>query len=247
MDRILPEIKHMIAKCTCDQSMESLRELSLVDQEWHKIARRPLYEHIIIRVVDREVPRKVLWLSDAERVLVHVKRLSIAAEWSSVNSVTATRVPKTIAYSHLRPTLADKDLGDRSIPKFAVHSQGPWPAVIDPLPAAPLQDIDLLIANGEPVELQQAISQHHPACRLFVYSSQSQTARRYGKAGDCASLPQLHAAHITCFEYPDRRNFSEHPDRVLEDIAVRAPHAKRLALQIVAGALLVRRRTITRR
>ncbi|KAL2827933.1 hypothetical protein BDW59DRAFT_143556 [Aspergillus cavernicola] len=234
MDRIPPEIKHIIAKCTRDQSMESLRALSLVDQEWHKIARPPLYEHIIIRVFDREVPRKLLWLPDAERVLAHVKRLSIVTKWSPVNGVTPTRVPK--AYSHLRATLEDENLGDQSIPKLGVCPKGRWPAVIDLLRRLPpLQDIDLLISRGGPVELQQAISQDHPTCQLFVYSSPSPTAGRYGKAGDWVSLPQLHAAHVTCFEYPGRRNFSEHPDRVLEDIVVRAPHVKKLALQIAAG------------
>ncbi|KAL4795919.1 hypothetical protein BDV19DRAFT_388636 [Aspergillus venezuelensis] len=200
MDRIPPEIKHIIAKCTRDQSMESLNALSLVGQEWHRIASPLLYEHIILHMLDGEVPRKLLWLPDAERVLAHVKKLSIVAKWSPVNGLTPTRVPNS--YSHLRATLEEGNLGDRSIPKLGICPKGRWPAVIDLLRRLPpLQDIDLLISRGGPAELHQAILQYHPTCQLSVYSSPSPTAGRYGKVGDWVSLPQLHAAHVTCFEY----------------------------------------------
>ncbi|KAL4734582.1 hypothetical protein BDV11DRAFT_174629 [Aspergillus similis] len=234
MDRMPSEIKRLIARCTRDESMESLRALSQVDQEWNRIARPLLYEHIIIRVLKDRVPLKFLWKPDAKRVLVHVKRLSIVATWYPVNSVTPTPVLR--AYSRLRATIEDEDLGDRSICRVGVCPKRHWAAVVDFVRhLAPLQDIDLLISNGGPIELHQAISQYHPTCRLSVYSSPSPTAVRYGKAGDWVQLPQLHAAHVTCFEYPVRRKFSEHPDRVLEDIIVRAPHVKKLALRITAG------------
>ncbi|KAL4972277.1 hypothetical protein BDW66DRAFT_154892 [Aspergillus desertorum] len=216
MDQFPPEIKHIIAKCTRDQSMESLNALSLVDQEWPRVARPLLYEHIIVRILDGEVPRKLLWLPDAERVLAHVKRVSIVAKWSTVNGLTPTRVPN--AYSHLRATLEEGNMGDQSIPKLGICAKGRWPAVIDLLRRLPpLQDIDLLICRG--------------VLPSFTRPFRSITP----PVGDWVSLPQLHAAHVTCFEYPGRRNFSEHPDRVLESIIVRAPHVKKLALQIAAG------------
>jgi hypothetical protein len=57
----------------------------------------------------------------------------------------------------------------------------------------------------------------------------------YQKRNGWVLSPLLHTAHVTLFEYPERRNFREPPDRVLEYVIVRAPQVERLALQIIAG------------
>ncbi|KAJ5636975.1 hypothetical protein N7490_006854 [Penicillium lividum] len=235
MDRLPSEIKCLIARYIRDERMKSLPALSLVDQEWNRIARPLLYEHIIIRILEDEddVSHKFLWQPEASRVLVHVKRLSIIVPWSPISG--QTRAPVAPAYSGLRATLITENLGDRSIPKVGNCSTHQSARVIDLIHRVPqLRDIDFLMSNGGPVKLHEAIRQYHPSCRSSVYLT-PQLGDMYQKTNGWALSPQLHTAHVTLFEYPERRNFREHPDRVLEDVVVRAPHVKRLALQIVAG------------
>ncbi|KAL6234842.1 hypothetical protein BDW75DRAFT_157221 [Aspergillus navahoensis] len=233
MDRLPSEIKCLIARYIRDECMESLPALSLVDQEWNRIARPLLYEHIIIRILKDDASHKFLWQPEASRVLVHVKRLSIIVPWYPISG--PPRAPVLRAYSGLRATLQAENLGDRSIPKVKGCSTNHSAGVIDLIHKVPqLRDIDLLVSNGGPVELHEAIRQYHPSCRLSVYLS-PQLGDMYRKTNGWVLSPQLHTAHVTLFEYPERRNFREHPDRVLEDVVVRAPHVKRLALQIMAG------------
>ena len=192
-----------------------------------------MYEHIIIRILRDDASHKFLWQPEASGVLVHVKRLSIIVPWYPISG--PPRAPMLRAYSGLRATLQAENLGDRSIPKVKGCSTNHSATVIDLIHNIPqLQDIGLLVSNGGPVELHEAIRQYHPSCRLSVYLS-PQLGDMYQKTNGWVLSPQLHAAHVTLFEYPERRNFREHPDRVLEDVVVRAPHVKRLALQIIAG------------
>ncbi|KAL4804190.1 hypothetical protein BDV18DRAFT_162598 [Aspergillus unguis] len=233
MDRLPSEIKYLIANYTRDECMESLAALSLVDQEWNRIARPLLYEHIILYLLKDNTPYKRLLQPEASRLLVHIKRLSIIAPWYPTSSTS--RAPVLRAYSSLRATLKAENLGDQKIPKVWGCSADRSAGVIDLIHKVPqLQDIDLLISNGGPVELHEAIRRYHPDCRLSVYLT-PQLADKYRKINSCVLSPQLHTAHVTLFEYPERRNFREHPDRVLEDVIVRAPYVKRLALQIIAG------------
>ncbi|KAJ5707990.1 hypothetical protein N7488_007791 [Penicillium malachiteum] len=209
--------------------MKSLAALSLVNQEWNRIAGPLLYEHIIIRILKDDASHKFLWQPEASRVLVHVKRLSIIVpRYSSSGS---PRAP----YSGLRDRLKTEILEDRIIPKTMACSTDEITGLINLIENIPqLRDIDLLVSTGGPVELHEAIRQYHPSCRISVYLT-SQQGDHYRKMNDWVLSPQLHTAHVTLFEYPERRNFKEHPDRVLEDVIVCAPYVKRLALQIVAG------------
>ncbi|OKL59811.1 hypothetical protein UA08_04986 [Talaromyces atroroseus] len=225
MNRLPAEIKHIIAECT---PMESLRALCQVNREWNRIAAPLLYEHINIHMLEEGVPQKLFWLPDANRVLAHVKRLSIIAQWHP-----DTGIQPDYTYSHKQFTLDDEN---QNIPRLSPCRKGDWAAAIDLLrQLPPLRAVDLLISMGGPVELHQAILHYHPACRLSVYSSPPPAQVRNVKLGDWVLLPRLHTAHVTCFENPDRRKFREHPDRLLEAIVARAPHVKKLALQISAG------------
>ncbi|KAF9247603.1 hypothetical protein DTO012A7_7631 [Penicillium roqueforti] len=233
MDRLPSEIKCLIARYMGDECMKSLAALSLVDQEWNRIARPLLYEHIIIRPLKDDVSHKFHWQPEASRVLVHIKRLSIIVPWYPISG--PPRAPVLRAYSGLRASLKTENLGGQSIPKFRGCSTNQSAEVIDLIHKVDqLRDIDLLMSNGGPVELHKAIRQYHPDCRSSVYLS-PQVGDMYRKTDDWVLSPQLHTAHVTLFEHPERRNFREHPDRVLEDMIIRAPHVKRLALQIVAG------------
>jgi hypothetical protein len=212
--------------------MESLRAISLVNHEWNSIAAQLLYKHIIIHMLEEEVPQKLLWIPEANRVLAHVKRLGITAKSHS----PATAIPRTKMDRLF--TLDDRGIEDQGIPYLKYYIKGAWAAMIDLLrQLPPLQDVDLFIANGGPVELHQAISHYHPACRLSIYSSTYPYQTRNIKPGDWVLLPQLHTAHVTCFEYAGRGKFREHPDRLLEAIIARAPHVKKLALQISVGGI----------
>ncbi|KAL4862256.1 hypothetical protein BDV12DRAFT_207327 [Aspergillus spectabilis] len=121
MDRIPPEIKHIIATWISD-SYPNLRALSQVDQEWNRIAGSIPYQHIIIPLRKDEVPQRLLCLPNVKRVLANVRQLSIVAEWPPVYQTHQ----RTHNYNHIRPALEEVNLGEQVIPRTSAWPQGDW-------------------------------------------------------------------------------------------------------------------------
>ncbi|KAJ6035922.1 hypothetical protein N7540_000201 [Penicillium herquei] len=192
-----------------------------------------MYEHIIIPILKDDASYKFLWQPEASRVLVHVKRLSIIVPRYPNSGPPRAPVPR--AYNNLWNKLKIVNSGHQSIPSTMACSTNQIAGLIDLIENIPqLRDIDILVSNGGPFELHEAIRKYHPSCRVSVYLN-CQLGDNYHETNAWVLSPQLYTAHVTLFEYPERRNFREHPDRVLENVIVCAPHVKKLALQILAG------------
>ncbi|OJJ03311.1 hypothetical protein ASPVEDRAFT_29835 [Aspergillus versicolor CBS 583.65] len=214
-------------------SLEGLRTLSQVDQQWNRIAAPLLYRHIIIRLRKCQVPQRLLSLPDTTRVLAHVKQLSIVAECPLAGYRPLNRgLPKPDNYNNIRFALEDTHLGDRGIVQTGPWVQGDWALVTDFIQLLPpLHQVNILVSQGGPVELLRVIEEYHPTCRVSTFVGQGSKPAKAGLIEHWISSPLLHTVHITCFENATYQ-FHDHPDRAILRTILLASHVKQLALQI---------------
>ncbi|KAJ5791046.1 uncharacterized protein N7518_008057 [Penicillium psychrosexuale] len=244
MDHLPLEIRHIIADWTGHISKESLRALCLVNRKWHEIAKALLSKHIIIRLREGRTPD----VPDDRRILTQARQLSIVAEWTP-GSHSKRFVPKQIDaetskgldqyYSDICRSLEGAFLEDQNFPKAGFYVGGDWSPVIDLIRRIPhLHDVNIFVFYGGPVELFEALSQYHPACRVSFFSTvmRQHPLREAGMFPIInpvwLSSPMLYAAHLTALEDSDRGPLFRHPDRLLQNIALHAPNLKKIALRI---------------
>ncbi|KAJ5653008.1 hypothetical protein N7490_000011 [Penicillium lividum] len=130
--------------------------------------------------------------------------------------------------------------GDEAVPQVGTYPEGDWTSIVDLIRQLPyLHHLNIFVSHGGPVELFEALSQYHPTCRVSIF-----TVWSFLPGGDPAysnipkfwvNSPMLYAVHVTTFENPnvDSMRFIEHPDRLLQSIALQAPNIKEMAMQIL--------------
>ncbi|KAJ5715988.1 uncharacterized protein N7483_013169 [Penicillium malachiteum] len=241
MDQLPLEIRYIIADWTRHISKKTLQALCLVNREWNEIARILLYRHITIHLREGKIAN----IPDDQRILAHVRQLSLVAKWQP------GAWHKTLHLNHTQPLVEDKTRGQNSqisralegafsgdhfVPRAGFYVRGDWSPIIDLIRRIPcLHDVNIVVFHGGPVELFEALSQYHPSCRVSIFSTlikenPIQTFSFPIIDPVWLSSPMLYAVHLTCLEGFPR--FYEHPDRVLQNIVLHAPNLKKIALRI---------------
>ncbi|KAJ5746819.1 hypothetical protein N7520_012001 [Penicillium odoratum] len=232
MDQLPLEIKHIIAQWADEnKSKESLQALSKVNRQWNKIASSVLYRNLVIRLNSQgEIPRKLLLPPDTRSVLTHVKTLSLVAELVPPKP----GVRGTDDIPHVLERLRLGELDNPAFHRVGRYGKGDWTFIADFIRQIPsLQNANLLIQNGGPVELFEVLSDYHPTCRVSIFTSWPFPSRGSYQVINkhWALSPMLHAVHVSDYSKEMSRPGLTHSDYLLKKLILQSPQIKEASLQ----------------
>ncbi|PYH29034.1 uncharacterized protein BO87DRAFT_449684 [Aspergillus neoniger CBS 115656] len=223
MDRLPPELKLHVAGAVSDVSREALRALSHVNRQWSQIVAPILYKNITLPLRSLEPQNRILQLLDVNRILPHVKKLTLLAR----SYYTNLPVPDESIGDYLEQTLPE-DIDFSLLCEFG-DDWTPTIALVKRLPC--LQQLSIL-AFARYAELLDVVAEVYPSCRVSIFTLSRFPPRWILYWSEWLHSPVLHAVTVICHDEGHMRTFRENPDRALWDLLHQARHIKYLSLQI---------------